>query len=279
MLYLAFPREEYPAAALIVLACALYAPHVPAFLSRRGWLVPPVLAVASLSLLTLALVLGKDSRDPVNRLTYAANLDKSSAVLFSREPGGDRRFSQFITTGPQDLSIAEQLPQWYGTQAIAGKKALGGPAPLATSTGPEVALIEEIKTGETQRRVFLLRSARSAPELAARWRASGVIIAMTIAVVGSDGQSPGMLNQGANWVQRTAPSEVRLQPDGQATLFVTGLGEFALRIAIETRQGGPLHIEAVDRSYDLPELFHRERSSTGRSLPGEETIAMRSFVF
>lgn len=224
------PAAGGAAAALAVLLCGLFVPHL-ALLSPAGrWLAPGVAALAGVAFLSVALFSFQfDRRRPrANHVLYAVNADSGKAVWASSDAKPDEWTRQFFNGPVERGSLKEYLP-------TATSVYMKGAAPAYPVEPPELKLLSDSTAGG----VRTLRLGLTAP------KDYGVV---TIFV-----DRPGEVLGAAIGGKRVEVGAGGGRPASPWRLQYWAVPPEGSELTLEVTASQPLKVAVTGRSYKLPE--------------------------
>lgn len=224
------PAAGGVAAALAVLLCGLFVPHLAVLSHPRKWLVPGVAALAGVVFLSLALFSFQfDGRHPkADHILYALNADSGKAVWASTDVAPDEWTRQFFPGPVERGSLKEYLP----TATIAYMKSA---APAHPVEPPELKLLSDSTAGS----VRTLRLGLTAP------KDYGVV---TVFV-----DKPGEVSAATIGGKRVDNHVGGGRPASPWRLQYWALPPEGSELTLEVTAAQPLKVAVTGRSYNLPD--------------------------
>jgi hypothetical protein len=240
-LHAALPGNPYIVPALTVFCLSVVIPQAFFIWRRGGWFAIPALALATCAAWAFVLRTSFDTVHPQqDSVLYIASANDAFAVWTTPE---QREWSRQFFSKPIDPTPdIQELRSWYRGVRYGNSFAL---APPPDVEGPSIKLLSDKRFSSRRVLNVLVRSPRQAPELTLRVSATGPVVAWSL-----DGQS--MVR-----APRPDAATVLPAPPSMASNRVLTCTYFApppdgLNFQIETEGSGPVRMQVVDHSYELP---------------------------
>ena len=250
--------------AVIILVCllaGLLIPQLDLISGSSRWLLPTASALASLAfVIALSLTAGFDERRPKpGTIFYLEDANTREAIWVSNM-GPDEWTSQFISADAEKYELPEYLP-FETTQFLKSKAQV---VPLAP---PEAILLDDASTDDVRRVRLLVRSSRAATDI--------------LIYIDSKAEVRKAVLNGK-------PIPAYGSPQDRSTNSL-GVHYYAppvegIELTLEVKQGRPLGIRVVDRSYGLPETDGTFKPWPDSVMPAKyvysnSTLVSKSFTY
>ncbi|MFY9622118.1 MAG: M20/M25/M40 family metallo-hydrolase [Pyrinomonadaceae bacterium] len=251
----------------IVLLTGLTVSIILPIMNSKKWLLPGLLALASLCLILAGIFLnGFSNKQPrANNIFYALNADTGKAVFASSDDRTDDWTAQFLIPGLERGSMTEYFPRSV-------RAYLKSPAPVAQLVGPNAKPVSDQTENGVRTISFHVTSPRHAPVVSIYTDSDVEVLDASI-----NGKQ-AMNNVGNNSAQSSPVKNWGIQ--------YYAMPAEGVDVMLKTKAGKPFKILLVDRSYGLPQISNspflaraEDMTPVAWSLSSDVTIVAKSFVF
>lgn len=247
---------------LVTLLLGLLLPQLGLMARPNKWTLPVGAVVLGLGVIVAGLLTNEvDGNHPrVNNVVYGLNVDTGKAVWASVDDRTDEWSKQFFTA-QQELGA---LAEFYPTTRRPFRKS---EAPALQLPGPQVQLLEDLRSNDVRTLRLRITSPRNAPVVA-------IFADEKTEVIGA------AVND-----KPIKADEAAMRP-GQRPPW--GLSYYALpaegiELSLSLKASSPAHFRVVDRSYHLPEIPGMKAKPEGiiptASQYSDATLVSKSFTF
>jgi hypothetical protein len=250
----------------VVLLTGLSLSLILPIVKSSKWLLPGLLALASLCLILVGLSLnGFSKKQPrVNNVFYALNADTGKAVFASSDDLTDDWTAQFLIPGLERGSMREYFPR--STRAY-----LKSPAPVAQLVGPDARSVSDQTENGIRTISFHVSSPRNAPVVSIYTESDDEVLDASI-------NGKRAINVSSNSTQTSPVKNWGIQ--------YYAMPAEGVDVVLKTKAGKPFKVLIVDRSYGLPQISNspvkaraEDMTPVPSSLSSDVTIVAKSFVF
>ena len=244
-------------AVLILLQLGLLIPHLDVMARANQWSLPVLAGLISAGFIVAGLLItGSDRQHPKpNTIFYALNADTGKAVWASMDRRPDEWTSQLLSTNPENKPLSE-----FFSQNASSVRFRQNTAPVAQVAPPQIAVVNDQKSGEVRQLRLRITSARMAPVLSLYVDSKAEFLSMMVNGQRLDPGNSTMLRNQQVWNMRyVAPP-----PEG-------------VEVALEFKAQEPLKIRVVDQSYSLPEVPNLT-ARPDNTIPSANTLSDATLV-
>lgn len=246
-------------AVLVMLQLGLLIPHLNVMARANKWSVPVLAGLVSVGFLVAGLVTTSfDRQHPKpNNIFYALNADSGKAVWASIDQKPDEWTSQFLSTNPENKPLSEFFSpndrSWRVRQ---------NSAPATELAAPQIAVLNDQKSGDVRQLRLRITSTRMAPLLSVYVDSKAEFVSLLV-----NGKQIDRGNNKQTWNMR----------------YVAPPAE-GVEVALEFKAQEPLKIRVVDQSYSLPEIPNVNLARPDNTIPSfnglsDATLVSKTFEF
>jgi len=269
-LYAGLPTREFLVSGLVAFGLGLLILQVRASVGRYVWTITGFLAVASVLTFWIAQrrATFRPSQPKRDSVHYVFDADRNAAAWTTDYPRRDAWTKQFIDGHPvKDI----RPPSWYDNS---NSNSISSFAPIGQIPAPSVSLTSSSKHGENRVLRLLVKSLRQAPEVVVHIQTKGQIVKSFL-----DGQN---LVDTPLWNGRIEVAHAPLQPQprSELLLYFYAIQPKGFTLDLETTGLGPVDVDVVDHSYQLPKIIQSRFVPRGSSVvsDGDASLIIRSYI-
>jgi hypothetical protein len=217
--------------ALVTLLLALLIPQLGLVAAYRRWLLPLAsLALCLVFMVIAVLTFGYDKQhEKTDNLFYILNADQGKAVWASDSEKPDEWTSQFLSDHAEKGPLSDYIP-------MSTRRIIKSEAPAVSLTAPDISLLDDQTNGDKRTVHLRITSPRHAPMMSIYVQGNTLDGTVNGKPIASDDPN-NHIPFGNQWVMNCWA----IPDDG-------------VDLTLSLKPGQPLKINAVDRSYTLPEI-------------------------
>jgi hypothetical protein len=251
---------------LVLLQLGLLIPHLDVMARANKWSLPVLAGLISVGFIAAGfLITGFDRQNPKpDNVFYALNADTGKAVWASLDGRPDGWTSQLLSANPENKPLSE-----FFQSNLSSLRFRQNAAPAAQIAPPQIAVLNDQKSGDVRQLRLRITSARMAPVLSLYLDSKAEFLSLMVNGQRLDSSNSAMLSRKNVWNMRyVAPP-----PEG-------------VEVAVEFKAQEPLKIRVVDQSYSLPEIPNQTIARPDNTIPSplpnglsDATMVSKTFSF